>query len=80
MTISRVAAVQAEPVWLDLAATIEKTIGLIEEAASQRRSPRRVPELWLPGYPVFLLTTTALEELPYVARYRAQALAVDSPR
>lgn len=34
-TAYRVAAVQAEPVWLDAAATGEKTIGLIEDAAAQ---------------------------------------------
>jgi len=32
--IVRVAAVQASPVFLDLDATLQKTIGLIEEAAA----------------------------------------------
>jgi len=79
MTIHHVAAVQAEPIWMDLAATTDKTIALIEEAADNGAKLIALPELWLPGYPVFLLTTNALQELPYVARYRAQALAVDSP-
>lgn len=79
MTTHHVAAVQAEPVWMDLAATTDKTIALIEEAAAHGARLIALPELWLPGYPVFLLTTNALQELPYVARYRAQALAVDAP-
>ncbi|MCR2811138.1 MULTISPECIES: carbon-nitrogen hydrolase family protein [unclassified Microbacterium] len=76
---TRVAAVQAEPEWMDLTATTDKTIALMAEAESQGARLVAFPELWLPGYPVFLLSTNAFEELPYVARYRAEALAVDGP-
>ncbi|UNK47102.1 carbon-nitrogen hydrolase family protein [Arthrobacter sulfonylureivorans] len=47
----RVAAVQAEPVWFDLAATVDLTIHLIERAASKEAKLVVFPELWLPGYP-----------------------------
>lgn len=79
MAENRVASVQAEPVWLDLPATTDKTIDLVREAAGNGARLVAFPELWLPGYPIFLLTTNAAQELPYVARYRAGALAVDSP-
>ncbi len=49
-----VAAVQSEPVWFDLAATTEKTIALIAEAAEKGAEIIAFPEVWLPGYPVFL--------------------------
>ena len=79
MTTTRVASVQAEPAWLDLPATTDKTIDLIRQAAHNDARLIAFPELWLPGYPIFLMSTTVSEELPYVLRYRAAALAVDSP-
>lgn len=78
MGTSRLAAVQAEPVWLDLAGTVAKTIALIEEAAAGGAQLVAFPEVWLPGYPMYLVTATATEEIPLIARYRSQALAVDS--
>ena len=47
----RVGAVQAEPVWLDLDATIDKTIDLIKEAAKDGVQVLGFPEVWVPGYP-----------------------------
>ena len=38
----KVAVVQAAPVWLDLDATVDKTIALIEEAAARGREADRV--------------------------------------
>ena len=52
--IVRVAAVQASPVFLDLDATLQKTIGLIEEAAALGARYIVFPESWLPGYPAWL--------------------------
>ncbi len=50
-TAFKVAAVQAAPVFLDLEASIDKAIGLIEEAAAQDVKVISFPETWLPGYP-----------------------------
>ncbi|MFG6280582.1 nitrilase-related carbon-nitrogen hydrolase [Microbacterium sp. 5K110] len=49
-----VAAVQSEPVWFDLEATTQKTLTLIAEAAAAGADLIAFPEVWLPGYPVFL--------------------------
>jgi nitrilase len=49
--IVKVGAVQAEPVWLDLEGSVDKTIALIEQAASDGVQVLGFPEVWIPGYP-----------------------------
>ena len=51
MTKVRVGAVQAEPVWLDLDGTVEKTIDLIQQSAKDGVQVLGFPEVWIPGYP-----------------------------
>ena len=50
----RVAVTQAEPVWLDLDATVDKTCKLIEEAALNGAKLIAFPECWIPGYPSWI--------------------------
>lgn len=50
----RVAVTQAEPVWLDLDATVEKTCALIEAAAANGAQLVTFPECWIPGYPAWI--------------------------
>jgi aliphatic nitrilase len=76
--VYRVAAVQAERVWLDADATVQKTIGLIEDAAAQGVALVAFPEAWIPGYPLFLWLGAVATQVPYVARYHANSLTVDS--
>ncbi|GAA4395106.1 carbon-nitrogen hydrolase family protein [Tsukamurella soli] len=79
MTTHRVAAIQAEPVWLDIDGTTDKTVRLIEEAAAQGAALVAFPETWIPGYPVFLWSYTVLDQVPFVARYHANSPTVDGP-
>jgi predicted amidohydrolase len=50
----RVAVTQAEPVWLDLNATVDKTCKLITEAATNDAQLVTFPECWVPGYPAWI--------------------------
>ena len=47
----KVAAVQAAPIFLDLNASIDKAISLIEEAAKNGAKIVSFGETWLSGYP-----------------------------
>lgn len=76
----RVAAVQAEPVWLNLDATVDKTIDIMKKAAADGVELIAFPETWIPGYPQFLWTVTPPEQMPYVGRYHENSLTVDSPQ
>ena len=48
----KVAAVQAAPAFLDLDASVEKAVGLIDEAGAKGRAPHRVSGNLDPGIPM----------------------------
>ncbi|XWX01374.1 hypothetical protein V2A60_009401 [Cordyceps javanica] len=73
-----VAVTQAEPVWLDLDATVDKTCRLIAEAASNGAKIVTFPEVWLPGYPAWIWSRPVDPEL--TTRYIQNSLALDSPQ
>lgn len=77
----KVAAVQAAPAFLDLDASVDKTIAYIEEAAASGAKLVAFPELWIPGYPwwVWLGTTAWAIRKGFVQRYFDNALSYDSP-
>lgn len=50
----RVAVTQHEPVWLDLQATVAKTIAIIKQAAAEGAKLVSFPECWIPGYPAWI--------------------------
>ncbi len=79
MTSARVAAVQAEPIWFDLAATTQKTIGLIAQAADGGAQLVAFPETWLPGYPGFIWSQNVIEQLPTIVHYRANSAEIHGP-
>ncbi|HLN97949.1 MAG TPA: carbon-nitrogen hydrolase family protein [Pyrinomonadaceae bacterium] len=52
--MTRVAAIQASPIYMNLARSLEKADALIKEAASQDAQLVVFSETWLPGYPAWL--------------------------
>jgi len=76
--IVKVAAVQAAPVFLDLNATVEKTVSLIEQAAAQGCDLVVFPETWIPGYPWFIWLNTTMTNMKYFGQYNQNSLVVDS--
>ncbi|KAJ4018270.1 hypothetical protein NW761_015060 [Fusarium oxysporum] len=50
----KVAVTQAEPEWLDLAGTVNKTCDFINEAAGNGARVVAFPECWIPGYPCWI--------------------------
>lgn len=62
----RVAVTQAEPVWLDMKATVEKTCALIVEAAENSAELVTFPECWIPGYPAWIWYVLFIIHIPTV--------------
>jgi nitrilase len=52
LTKFKVAAAHAAPVFMDKAATIKKTVRLIEQAGADDIKLLVFPETFIPGYPV----------------------------
>lgn len=78
----KVACVQAAPVWLDLDATVDKTIRLIQEAAEYGAKLIAFPETFIPGYPwhIWLGAPAWAIQRGFVQRYFDNSLSYDSPQ
>lgn len=75
----RVAAVQAAPVFLDIDATIDKTIDLMAQAAAQGVQLIAFPEAWVPGYPWWIWLDSPAWGMQFVQRYHDNSLVLGSP-
>ncbi|KAK3387421.1 carbon-nitrogen hydrolase [Podospora didyma] len=73
----RIAAVQAEPVYLDLAASVIKACDLIREAAKGGAKLVAFSECWLPGYPAWIWARPVDVEMQ--TRYIYNSLFIHSP-
>ena len=76
----RAAVVQAEPVWLNADATIEKSVALIEEAAKNGAQIIAFPETWIPGYPWWIWLGSPAWGMRFVEKYHENSLQADDPR
>lgn len=72
------AAVQAEPIWFNLDATIEKTEKIVAETAKKGVQIVAFPEVWLPGYPVFVWMGDEAWQKPHRERYIAASLVLNT--
>ncbi|KAG8693897.1 hypothetical protein FRC11_002575, partial [Ceratobasidium sp. 423] len=75
----KVAAVQAEPAWLDLEGSVNKTISIINEAASNGAKIIGFPEVFIPGYPWTPWAQNFAVAAPVLKAYQANSLPLHSP-
>jgi nitrilase len=73
----RVAAVQAESAWLDLAASVNKVVELIGQAAAGGAQLVAFPEVFIPGYPWWIWLNSPLAGMPFVPGYAANSMTPD---
>ncbi|MEV0686931.1 nitrilase-related carbon-nitrogen hydrolase [Nocardia sp. NPDC050378] len=75
----RVAAVQAEPRWLDVSAGVDQVITLIEAASEQGARLVAFPETFIPGFPWWMWLRAVEWDGDILARYHANSMTVDGP-
>jgi nitrilase len=76
----RAAAVQAEPVFCDADATIDKAGALIAEAAAGGAQLIAFPETWIPTYPWWIWLGPPVWGMRFVQRYYEHSLTVGDAR
>ena len=72
-------AIQAAPVFLDLARSIEKTIALIDRAGARGVKLLAFPETWIPGYPFWTWFVTPAEAIAHTRALHDNSVTLDGP-
>ncbi|GAA4881215.1 carbon-nitrogen hydrolase family protein [Actinomycetospora straminea] len=75
--VVRVAAVQAEPRWLDIDAGVEQVVGYIADAAAQGVALVSFGETFIPGYPWWIWLDAPAAGMQYVHRYHQNSMTRD---
>jgi nitrilase len=75
----KVAAVQAAPVFLDLEASLDKALGLIEKAAAEGAQLVVFPEVFLPAWPAWVDEVLPGEDAAWHLRLLDQSVVVPGP-
>src|SRR5579872_3974334 len=75
----KAAAIQASPVFLDTAATVEKACLLMAEAARNGARLVAFPEAFVPGYPYWSWIMNPLEASPWFERLCRAAVEIPGP-
>ncbi|GGF59061.1 aliphatic nitrilase [Azorhizobium oxalatiphilum] len=73
------AAVHAAPVFLDKAATTEKAISIMREAARKGAAFVAFPETYIPAFPVWAAISAPIENHDLFARMVEESVFVDGP-
>ncbi|WP_437773370.1 carbon-nitrogen hydrolase family protein [Arthrobacter sp. KNU40] len=77
--VAKVAAVQAEPSWLDAQAGIDRAIYFISEAARGGANLVAFPELFITGYPWYAWLDSQYRTASFNRRYHENSLVIDGP-
>lgn len=77
--LRKVAAAHAAPVFLDKAATAEKAVALIAEAAGRGADLVVFPESFIPGFPIWAALWAPIVNHDLFAAFAAQSLLLDGP-
>ena len=75
----KVAAVQAEPGWNNLQASVDKTISLIQDAGNNGANVLGFPEAFIPGYPTCIWHCSPLGNTQFIHEYVNNSLIKESP-
>ena len=75
----KAAAVHAAPVFLNAAATTEKTISLIHEAARAGAALVAFPETFIPAFPVWAALSAPIDNHDLFALMAEQSILIDGP-
>jgi len=75
-----VAAVQSEPVWLDMEATTDKIVDIVGEAADHGAELVSFPETFLPGYPWHIWLDAPAANMAMVPSYTLNSPTADGPQ